>query len=161
HPTKKTSPASVPMSNFLNSIILTTNTHPVILGLTVFTLAFFVSSTLIAASLTYLHDDYDCEDHLPIFISQETRPLLDGQDPFKDYPYGRSVTRTVSARRARMQSAKRAFLRRALKADWADSSYGTIAAGPRVGEKRRMRDEGVGRGKRVRIEESSEDDGEW
>lgn len=112
--------------------------------------------------MTGLHYEYDCEDHSPIFINQETRPLLDSQDPLKDYPHGRYVTRSVSVKRAKMQSSKRALLRRMLEADWAESSYGTVAvAGSKVGEKRKMRGEGEGRGKRARIEESSGDGGEW
>lgn len=74
------------------------------------------------------------------------------------------MTRSVSVKRAKMQSAKRAVLRRMLEADWAESSYGTVnVAGPKVGEKRKMGGEGKGkgRGKRVRVEESSGDDGEW
>ena len=113
--------------------------------------------------MTGLHYEYecDCEENSPIFTDQETRPLLDSQDPLKDYPYGRYVTRTVSAKRAKKQSVNRAILRQMLEVDWAESSYGTITAAPRVGEKRKMRDEGLGRGKRIRMEESSEEDSEW
>ncbi len=73
------------------------------------------------------------------------------------------MTRSVSAKRARKQSAHRALLRQMLEADWAESSYGTNLAGPRVGEKRKMRNEGVGRVKRVRVEGSSDgdDDSQW
>ena len=173
------------MSNLMDSVILTTNTHPYILGLAIFTVAVFASLTLVAASITNLHYECDCEDYSPIFLTRETRPLFDGQDqdplkdypygryatrtvsagdgqdPLKGYPYGRYVTRTVSAGRAKKQSSKRASLRPALGADWADSSYGTITAGPRVGEKRKTRGEGMGRGKRVRVEESSEHDSQW
>lgn len=111
--------------------------------------------------MTGLHYECDCEENGPIFIDQETRPLLDSQDPLKDYPYGRYVTRTVSAKRAKKQSVNRAILRQMLEVDWAESSYGTITAAPRVGEKRKMRDDGMGRGKRIRMEESSEEDSEW
>lgn len=149
------------MSDFINSVILTTNTHPYTFGLVIFILALFAAFALVVVSMTGLHYECDCEEASPIFIDQETRPLLDSRDPLKDYPYGRYVTRTVSAKRAKKQSVKRAILRQMLEADWAESSYGTITAAPRVGEKRKMRDEGTGRGKRIRMEESSEEDSEW
>lgn len=149
------------MSTFINSILLTSNTHPYIIGLTLFTLALFLSLALIAASLTNLHTEYDPENHTPIFINEEFRPLLlEKQDPLKDYPCGRFVTRTVSAKRAKKQAVNRAVLRKLLEADWAESEYGSIARGPRVGEKRKMGVEGlVGKGKRIRVEES--EDCEW
>ena len=49
-------------------------------------------------------------------------------------------------------------MRRVLEAEWAEASCGMFPVVPRVGEKRKMRGEGVGRGKRVRREESSEDE---
>lgn len=64
-------------------------------------------------------------------------------------------------KRAKKQRVERARLRGVLVADWAGSGYGySSIKGPRVGEKRRRGDEGVGRGKRVRVEESGED-GDW
>lgn len=155
------------MSDLIDSILLTTNTHPIILGLTLFTIALFLSFTLIVLSITALHSDpYDCEDNNdpnPVFLTGEIRPLLlaDGwQDPLKDYPHGRHV---ISAQRAKKQGVDRALLRGVLEADLAGSSYGSISAagGPRVGEKRRMRDEGCGRRKRVRVEESEEEESDW
>lgn len=57
-----------------------------------------------------------------------------------------------------MQSVSRTLLKQMLEADWAETSYGTILAGPRVGEKRKMTDGGAARGKRFKAEESSDDD---
>ena len=58
------------------------------------------------------------------------------------------------------------MLRNSLERDWAGSSYGTIAHGPRVGEKRKMGREKVPGGKRVKVrvseeEEEGEGDSEW
>lgn len=76
-------------------------------------------------------------------------------DPLKDYPHGRGYgTRTVSAERAKKQWVERALLKRVLEADWARTGYGygtVVHTGPGVGEKRKMGDGGVGRGKRVRV----------
>ncbi len=151
------------MSDFINSVILTTNTHPYALGLTILIAAFFLTYAILVVSLTGDHYEYDYEDNSPIFITEETRPLLESQDPLKDYPRGKYITRSVSAKRARKQSARRALLRQMLEADWVESSYGTNLAGPRVGEKRKMRNESVERVKRVRVEGSSEgdDDSQW
>ena len=69
----------------------------------------------------------------------------------------------ISAKRAKKQGVDRALLRGVLEADCAASSYGSITAagGSRVGEKRRMRDEACGRRKRVRVEESEEEESDW
>lgn len=157
------------MSDFIDSVLLTSNAHPYTVGLLIFTLALFVSFSLAAFTMTgLLHsDEYydDCED--PIFIHDEVRPLLDHvhnnnnnvnnnnnndyqQDPLRDFPRGRYVSRTVSAKRAKKQEANRNTLRRLLERDWMESSYGTVKAvgksrGSRVGEKRKVvgREEGV------------------
>lgn len=102
------------------------------------------------------HSEYDCDCEDPIFIHDEVRPLLDRsmQDPLRDFPYGRYVSRTVSAKRARKQEVNRDRLRRLLERDWRESSYGTVekvGRGPRVGEKRKVgggEEEGVLGGKR-------------
>ena len=69
---------------------------------------------------------------------------------------------SFSAPRAQRQWVDRALLRRALEADWAGTSCGAVTAGAGVGvgAKRKMGDEGGGRGKRVRMEESREDGSE-
>ena len=155
------------MSTLLNSVLLTSHTHPYLTALTLITLSLLLLLLLLlAATLTlpllhppfssseyeYISDSENRSD--PIFIADETRPLLlagrrnqeqeQYQDPLKDYPCGRFVTRTVSAKRARRQERNRRVLRRLLERDWVESSYG-----------------GVGkRGKRVGVLEGGEGEGE-
>lgn len=164
------------MSTFIESLLLTSNPHPYLIGLLILTpLAIFLAFSLFGLGFVGLGSSYhDCEDDA-IFIHDETRPLLphrndksDGydshQDPLKDYPYGKFVTRSVSAKRVRRQEVNRAVLRKLLERDWRESSYsygGVGGRGPRVGEKRKKTGaEGEGRGKRARVEGGEEGDDE-
>ena len=143
------------MSNLFDSLLLTSNTHPYAIGLTIFTLALFVSFTLVAASMVGLHDEYDCEDHHTgrAIAADETCPLLLDDagammDPLKDYPYGRYGTC------AKKQWPDRELLRSVQEADWDVFGYGTVPVdkGPRAGDKRKMGEPAVGGGKRARVE---------
>ena len=154
------------MSTLLNSVLLTSTTHPYLTALTLITLTLLLLFLLLlAATLTLplLHPPFssseyeyisDCENRSdPIFIADETRPLLLAgqgpyQDPLKDYPHGRFVTRTVSAKRARRQERNRRVLRRLLERDWVESSYGGVGK------------RGEGRGKRGGVLERGEGEGE-
>lgn len=141
------------MSSLPTSLLLATTAHPFLLLLTLLTCALFLALTLVAARMANMEHDYDCEDGDPIFLTDEIRPLLDGgnQDPLKDYPQGRYVTRSVSKKRARRQEGKREVLRRLLEEDWAESSYGAVAGKRKMAMA--MGDGGEGRAKRARGEE--------
>ena len=160
------------MSTLLNSVLLTSHTHPYLTALTLITLITLLLFLLLllAATLTLLHPPFSSSEYEyisdsenrsdPIFIADETRPLLLAgqepyQDPLKDYPHGRFVTRTVSAKRARRQERNRRVLRRLLERDWVESSYGGV--GRREGG---LKEEEEGRGKRGRVMEGVEGEGE-